>query len=216
MLTPQYIHLGITSFPEGTIPTVFNNDGLWQRPIIDVTTHNHILDHLRNQQIHHKPRVRCCRLPGRHGERVCRHIQTGRSKIRHSSRTVTVEVPRWELPVPDLSGPHAKRVDICNEYQLQLVIRVGSKHSHAGILHVQIWSTIKWSWNNRAYIALQQYMRLAPDSKLHGANMGPSWGGQDSGGPHVGHMNFVIWGIWARGVRILVIWINYENCQLPF
>ena len=27
-----------------------------------------------------------------------------------------------------------------------------------------------------------------PDSKVHGANMGPTWGRQDPGGPHVGHM----------------------------
>ena len=32
-----------------------------------------------------------------------------------------------------------------------------------------------------------------PDSKVHGANMGPSWGRQDPGGPHVGLMNFAIW-----------------------
>ena len=32
-----------------------------------------------------------------------------------------------------------------------------------------------------------------PDSKVHGANMGPIWGRQDPGGPHVGPKNFVIW-----------------------
>ena len=32
-----------------------------------------------------------------------------------------------------------------------------------------------------------------PDSKVHGANMGPIWGRQDPGGPHVGPLNFVIW-----------------------
>ena len=32
-----------------------------------------------------------------------------------------------------------------------------------------------------------------PDSKIHGANMGPTWGRQDPGGPHVGHVNLVIW-----------------------
>ena len=32
-----------------------------------------------------------------------------------------------------------------------------------------------------------------PDSKVHGANMGPIWGRQDPDGPHVGHMNFAIW-----------------------
>ena len=32
-----------------------------------------------------------------------------------------------------------------------------------------------------------------PDSKVNGANMGPIWGRQDPGGPHVGTMNFAIW-----------------------
>ena len=32
-----------------------------------------------------------------------------------------------------------------------------------------------------------------PDSKVHGANMGPIWGRQDPGGLHVGPMNFAIW-----------------------
>ena len=32
-----------------------------------------------------------------------------------------------------------------------------------------------------------------PDSKIHGANMGPTWGHQDPGGPHVGHMKLAIW-----------------------
>ena len=34
-----------------------------------------------------------------------------------------------------------------------------------------------------------------PDNKVHGANMGPIWGRQDPGGPHVGPMNLAIWGI---------------------
>ena len=32
-----------------------------------------------------------------------------------------------------------------------------------------------------------------PNSKAHGANMGPIWGQQDPGGPHVGPINFAIW-----------------------
>ena len=32
-----------------------------------------------------------------------------------------------------------------------------------------------------------------PDSKVHGANMGPTWGQLDPGMPHVGHVNFAIW-----------------------
>ena len=34
-----------------------------------------------------------------------------------------------------------------------------------------------------------------PHSKVHGANMGPIWGGHDQGGPHVGPMNFAIWDV---------------------
>ena len=32
-----------------------------------------------------------------------------------------------------------------------------------------------------------------PESKVHGPNMGPIWGRQDPGGPHVGPMNLAIW-----------------------
>ena len=34
---------------------------------------------------------------------------------------------------------------------------------------------------------------LIPDSKVHGATMGPIWGRQDPGGPHAGPMRFAIW-----------------------
>ena len=33
---------------------------------------------------------------------------------------------------------------------------------------------------------------IFPDSKVHGAIMGPIWGRQDPDGPHVGPMNFAI------------------------
>ena len=35
--------------------------------------------------------------------------------------------------------------------------------------------------------------RIHPDSKVHGANMGPIWGQQHIGGPHVGPMSLAIW-----------------------
>ena len=34
---------------------------------------------------------------------------------------------------------------------------------------------------------------MFPDSKVHGANMGPTWGRQDPGGPHVGPVKLYIW-----------------------
>ena len=44
----------------------------------------------------------------------------------------------------------------------------------------------------RCYLADGSWENYA-DSKVHGANMGPIWGRQDPGGPHVGSMNFAIW-----------------------
>ena len=35
-----------------------------------------------------------------------------------------------------------------------------------------------------------------PDSKVHGANMGPIWGRQDPGGPHVGYLGTLLSGKW--------------------
>ena len=39
------------------------------------------------------------------------------------------------------------------------------------------------------------HLANTPDSKVHGANMGPIWGRQDPGGPHVGPMNLVFWAV---------------------
>ena len=40
-----------------------------------------------------------------------------------------------------------------------------------------------------------ELMRNSPNSKVHGATMGPIWGRQDPGGPHVGPMNFAVWDV---------------------
>ena len=40
---------------------------------------------------------------------------------------------------------------------------------------------------------LVKYWDDSPNSKVHGAYMGPIWGRQDPDGPHVGPMNFDIW-----------------------
>ena len=50
-----------------------------------------------------------------------------------------------------------------------------------------------FSYYHQLHISMT-YCSLVPDSKVHGANMGPTWGRQDPGGPHVGHMNLAIWG----------------------
>ena len=37
------------------------------------------------------------------------------------------------------------------------------------------------------------YLDQYPYNKVHGAKMGPTWGRQDQGGPHVSPMNLAIW-----------------------
>ena len=64
-------------------------------------------------------------------------------------------------------------------------------------------------WENTLFISKHEFLKSAyvyytryqwsqqnindyPDSKVHGANMGPIWGRQDPGGPHAGPMNLAI------------------------
>ena len=47
-----------------------------------------------------------------------------------------------------------------------------------------------------------------PHSNVNVANMGPIWGRQDPGGPHVGLMNFAIWGI----CEVCLILFVFNRC----
>ena len=53
-----------------------------------------------------------------------------------------------------------------------------------------------------------------PDSKVHGANMGPIWGRQDPGGPHVGPMNFAIWDSMEAAVAIMFVLPLVQNLEM--
>ena len=64
-------------------------------------------------------------------------------------------------------------------------------------------------------VSLNSSRSSNPDSKVHGTNMGPIWGRQDPGGPHVGPMNLVIWeyihtlsNLSNHGGLVLLIWIR--------
>ena len=52
------------------------------------------------------------------------------------------------------------------------------------------------------------------DSKVHGANMGPTWGRQDPGGPHVGPMNFAIWDLIF--IMVIRIWIWQHSYHMYY
>ena len=47
-------------------------------------------------------------------------------------------------------------------------------------------------YRKRVFIVKQHHGVTFPDSKVHGANMGPTWVLSAPGGPHVGPMNFAI------------------------
>ena len=62
--------------------------------------------------------------------------------------------------------------------------------------HIPSCSLAVWRWEAQPSCCrgTAQSSRMSYlDSKVHGANMGPIWGRQDPGGPHVGPMNFAIW-----------------------
>ena len=48
-----------------------------------------------------------------------------------------------------------------------------------------------------------------PDSKVHGANMGPIWGRQDPGVPHVGPMNLTIWDV------LVSMYVGCDTSSMP-
>ena len=56
-------------------------------------------------------------------------------------------------------------------------------------IKVKAW-TSNYNPDKRTHVIL---IHPFPDCKVHGSNMGPIWGRQDPGGPHVGPMNFAIW-----------------------
>ena len=48
-------------------------------------------------------------------------------------------------------------------------------------------------------------IRSVPDTKAHGANMGPIWGLQDPCGPHVDPLNFAIWDVLLLGFSVALL-----------
>ena len=61
--------------------------------------------------------------------------------------------------------------------------------------------------------------RQNPDNKVHVANVGPTWGRQDPGGPHVGPVNLAIWECRQRfQIHFLdscCIWLKFHCDLLP-
>ena len=56
-------------------------------------------------------------------------------------------------------------------------------------------------------------MGVNPDSKVHGANMGPNWGRQGLGEPHVGLMNLAFWEDICSVTYSQYGWLNHKGCR---
>ena len=87
-------------------------------------------------------------------------------------------------------------------------------HFTAYDTHIQLYwyegASLCWT-DYRVHPRIMHWAYPFPDSKVHGANMGPIWGRQVPGGPHVGPMNFAIWVIvfcWSMVQRLFPIFIR--------
>ena len=54
------------------------------------------------------------------------------------------------------------------------------------------------NWKSTLQLSAKQYL---PDSKVHGANMGPTWVMSAPDGPHVGLINLAIWATSSNGLE---------------
>ena len=108
---------------------------------------------------------------------------------------------------------------IRNEAVWNVLISILSMFSKRGTHSVFFQASLLW---RRVINEPRNHGNNVPDSKVHGAIMGLIRGRQDTGGPHVGPMNFAIWGLqrvgglWRPGFfcvvsmcrRLFISWLN--------
>ena len=101
--------------------------------------------------------------------------------------------------VPPLTDHYS--VIECDSVTAKYIISVENAENQSSRLDTKKQETRKqpnlgptWSGPLCAYwnFSIRDGQIINPDNKVHGANMGPNWGQQDPGGPHVGHMNLAI------------------------
>ena len=117
-------------------------------------------------------------------------------------------IHRWPMNSPH-KGPVTQRM-----FPFDYVIMYNYSHTllHVYLHAAPIWTARNWKrsfWKRLViqicYSPILSSVRLIafyyirgtshayPDSKVHEANMGPTWGRQDPGGSHVGHVKLAIW-----------------------
>ena len=63
-----------------------------------------------------------------------------------------------------------------------------------------------WMFHMEVFSIIYPDVMPFPDSKVHGANMGPIWGKQGPDGPYVGPMNFAIWDV----LKVLLTVVDFH------
>ena len=118
-------------------------------------------------------------------------VLSGADQSKHQSSASLAfvwEIHRWPVNYPH-KWPVTRKI-----FPFDDVIMVEFIPTNAGPVYVLYANLIVTVHVRVALIAVYALLSI-PDSKVHGANMGPIWGRQDSDGPHVGPMNLVIWDV---------------------
>ena len=123
----------------------------------------------------------------------------------HSAWLSSVSVPKWNvlyasslmlswvIEVPELTAGHSQTWQLDSGSMNGCRIGIWGNSCNLFTDWMVFWG----------YERIWNHLTNLPVSKVHGANMGPIWGRQAPGGPHVGPMNFVIW---ARMCLILCLY----------
>ena len=101
----------------------------------------------------------------------------------------------WVLSAPD--EPHVGPMNLA----LRVILKRCKVLMHLCTPHTSLLPGQRADFFRLRHSKFQLYMQSIfqfgptafPDSKVHGANMGPIWGRQDQGEPHLGPMDFAIW-----------------------
>ena len=125
--------------------------------------------------------------------------------------------PTWVLSAPD--GPHVGPMNLAIWVMLQ---RAGASACTV-LTKFWLWYFVSYKTGSGAGLLSQfcpfhcsqffsitkitsYLLNIIPDCKVYGANMGPTWGWQDPGGPHVGPINLAISDVHIRQKLLQLRW----------
>ena len=116
----------------------------------------------------------------------------------HDSEFVLGNTAKYELEYE--SSKYIPYLDLTGELWVVFCENLGENWPRYNCIYISYhFSSLRWSrylnlssWYKEPGHLQRTYYLPYPDSKVHGANMGPTWGRHDPGGPHVGPMDLAI------------------------